>query len=162
MLFPIRIGMSIGMSLTKLSAFVHLGSQYSFRMRWSRDELLIVLNLYHKLPFGQVSARQPVVIDLAKRLGRTPASVSMKLGNLASFDPVLKLRGIRGLTGASILDKEMWEEHILRLTKRKRSIFPKMLCLPIKLFSLRIGPNSNFLRGQGLLPTGLNTKHTEG
>lgn len=79
-------------------------------MRWSRDELLIVLNLYHKLPFGQVSARQPVVVDLAKRLGRTPASVSMKLGNLASFDPALKLRGIRGLTGASILDKEMWEE----------------------------------------------------
>jgi len=79
-------------------------------MRWTRDELLIVLNLYHKLPFGQVSARQPVVMDLAERLGRTPASVSMKLGNLASFDPILKLRGIRGLTGASILDGEVWEE----------------------------------------------------
>lgn len=51
-----------------------------------------------------------MVVDLAKRLGRTPASVLMKLGNLASFDPALKLRGIRGLTGASILDGEVWEE----------------------------------------------------
>jgi len=79
-------------------------------MRWSRDELLVVLNLYHKIPFGQISARQPVIVDLARRLGRTPASVSMKLGNLASFDPTLKLRGIRGLTGASILDGDVWEE----------------------------------------------------
>ena len=34
----------------------------------------------------------------------------MKLGNLASFDPVLKLRGIKGLTGASVLDHVMWDE----------------------------------------------------
>ncbi len=79
-------------------------------MRWSRDELLILLNLYHKIPFGKISARQPVIVDLAERLGRTPASVSMKMGNLASFDPALKLRGIRGLTGASILDGEVWQE----------------------------------------------------
>lgn len=34
----------------------------------------------------------------------------MKLGNLASFDPALQLRGIRGLPGASKLDQTMWEE----------------------------------------------------
>lgn len=79
--------------------------------RWTRDELLVVLNLYHKLPFGKISERQPVVIDLATKLGRTPASVSMKLGNLASFDPVLKLRGVSGLTGASALDREVWDEY---------------------------------------------------
>ena len=56
------------------------------------------------------SSRQPVIIDLADRMGRTPSSVSMKLGNLASFDPVLKLRGIVGLPGASNLDHETWEE----------------------------------------------------
>lgn len=79
-------------------------------MRWTRDELLIVLNLYHKLPFGKVSSRQPVIIDLAARMGRTPSSVSMKLGNFASFDVVLQMRGIRGLTGASNLDREVWDE----------------------------------------------------
>ena len=78
--------------------------------RWTRDELLVALNFYHKIPFGQISGRHPAIIDLARRLGRTSNSLSMKLGNMASFDPVLKLRGIRGLTGASALDREMWDE----------------------------------------------------
>lgn len=78
--------------------------------RWNRDELMVVLNLYHKLRFGQFDQRQPVVIDLAERLGRTPSSVAMKLSNLASLDPALKLRGIKGLEGASQLDREVWDE----------------------------------------------------
>ena len=78
--------------------------------RWTRDELLIALNLYHKLRFGQISSRLPAIIDLAHRLGRTPSSVSMKLGNLASFDPALQLRGVRGLPGASNLDRDVWNE----------------------------------------------------
>ena len=40
---------------------------------------------------------------------RTPSSVAMKLSNLASLDPVQKLRNIKGLEGASNLDREMWE-----------------------------------------------------
>lgn len=78
--------------------------------RWTRDQLLIVLNVYHKLRFGQLDSRQPVIIDLATRMGRTPGSVAMKLNNLASLDPALKLRGIRGLEGASNLDRATWEE----------------------------------------------------
>lgn len=38
-------------------------------MLWTRDELLIVINLYHKLRFGQFDQRQRVVIDLANRIG---------------------------------------------------------------------------------------------
>ncbi len=78
--------------------------------RWTRDQLLIVLNLYHKLRFGQFDQRQPVIIDLANRIGRTPSAVAMKLSNLASLDPALQLRGIKGLEGASNLDRAMWEE----------------------------------------------------
>jgi hypothetical protein len=80
------------------------------RIRWTREQLLIVLNLYHKLRFGQFDQRQPVIIDLAMRLGRTPSAVAMKLSNLASLDPALKLRGIHGLQGASNLDREVWDE----------------------------------------------------
>lgn len=35
----------------------------------------------------------------------------MKLGNLASFDPLLQLRGIKGLQGASQLDRDIWDEY---------------------------------------------------
>lgn len=80
------------------------------RKSWTRDELLVVLNLYHKLTFGQMHARQPVIKALAQRLGRTADSVAMKLTNLASLDPVLQLRGIKGLRGASNLDRSMWQE----------------------------------------------------
>lgn len=72
--------------------------------------MLLALNLYHKLTFGQFHKGNPVVQALAVRLARTPDSIGMKLCNLASFDPALKLRGIQGLTGASKLDSEMWHE----------------------------------------------------
>jgi hypothetical protein len=78
--------------------------------RWTRDELLIALNFYHKLTFGQLHARQPVVVALAGKLGRGANSVAMKLCNFASLDPALKLRGIKGLEGASALDRATWEE----------------------------------------------------
>jgi predicted restriction endonuclease len=78
--------------------------------RWTRDELFVTLNIYHKLTFGQLHARNPVIIALAKKLGRSPSSVAMKLCNFASLDPVQKLRGIKGLRGASVLDQTVWQE----------------------------------------------------
>jgi hypothetical protein len=78
--------------------------------RWTRDELLVAINIYRKLPFGKLDARNPVVMDIASKLGRSPNSVAMKLCNLASLDPLLKARGIRGLEGASNLDRKIWAE----------------------------------------------------
>jgi len=68
------------------------------------------LNLYHKLPFGQLHARNPVIMAFAEKLGRGASSLAMKLSNFASLDPALKLRGIKGLSGASALDQRVWEE----------------------------------------------------
>lgn len=78
--------------------------------RWTRDELLIALNVYHKLTFGQLHARQPVIAAVAKKLGRGANSLAMKLSNFASLDPALQLRGIKGLTGASTMDRAIWQE----------------------------------------------------
>ena len=78
--------------------------------RWTRDELLIALNLYHKLTFGQLHARHPAITALAQKMERGANSVAMKLSNFASLDPALKLRGIKGLDGASALDRQVWQE----------------------------------------------------
>jgi hypothetical protein len=78
--------------------------------KWTHDELLVALNLYHKLTFGQLHHRNPAIVALAAKFGRTAGSVAMKLSNLASFDPALKLRGIKGLAGASALDRSVWNE----------------------------------------------------
>ncbi len=80
------------------------------RKAWTRDELLVTLNLYHKLPFGQLHSRNPAIIALAEKLGRGANSVAMKLNNFASLDPALKLRGIKGLKGASAKDRTVWAE----------------------------------------------------
>src|SRR5882724_2489567 len=86
--------------------------------RWTRDELLIALNVYHKLSFGQLHARNPVIIEVARKLGRAPASLAMKLCNLASLDPAMQMRGVRGLSGASELDREMWDDFHAHLDAR--------------------------------------------
>lgn len=78
--------------------------------RWTRVELLQALNLYHRTPFGKQHSTHPPIVELAEKLGRTPGSVSMKLNNLTSLDPIEKTRGIKGLSGASKLDREIWDE----------------------------------------------------
>ncbi len=78
--------------------------------RWTRDELLLVLHLYARIPFGQQDARNSQVKDLAGVLGRTPSSVAMKLNNITSLDPAETARGVKGLKGASALDAEVWAE----------------------------------------------------
>jgi putative restriction endonuclease len=49
-------------------------------------------------------------MELARLLGRTPASVARKLGNFGAFDPELSKKGISGLIHGSKLDKEIWDE----------------------------------------------------
>jgi putative restriction endonuclease len=77
---------------------------------WTREELIIAINLYCKLPFGKMHKTNSAIIELAELIGRTPSSVALKLGNFASFDPTLKARGIKGAPNASKLDKEIWDE----------------------------------------------------
>jgi hypothetical protein len=77
---------------------------------WTREHALIALNLYGKLLFGQFDHNNPMIMDVASRMGRTPSSLAMKLSNLASLDPVQRARGIRGLSGASQQDREVWNE----------------------------------------------------
>lgn len=86
------------------------GGLSSRRKRWTRAELVHALSLYCRIPFGQLNHNQPDIVRMSSRLGRTPSSVSMKLCNFASLDPSLQARGIRGLTGASGLDRSVWAE----------------------------------------------------
>lgn len=77
---------------------------------WSRDELIIVFNLYCRTPFGRMHKSNPEIIQLAERIGRTPSAVAMKMVNFASLDPAQKKRNIKGLSHASRQDSQIWEE----------------------------------------------------
>lgn len=82
----------------------------AIRKPWNRDGLLLVMNLYCRIPFGRQHSRASEVIELANALGRTPGSVAMKLNNLTSLDHEELARGIKGLPGASQLDRQVWRE----------------------------------------------------
>ena len=53
---------------------------------WTREEEIIVFNLYCKIPFQYSSKNHPDVIKVANLIGRTPSAVNMKIGNFGSFD----------------------------------------------------------------------------
>ena len=78
--------------------------------KWSRKETLIAFNLFCKTNFGRIDDRNPEIIELAERLGRSPGAVAMKMFNLASFDPNQRARGVVGLRHASRIDRLIWEE----------------------------------------------------
>jgi putative restriction endonuclease len=82
----------------------------SQRKDWTRDDLMVALNLYCKLTFGRLNDTTPEIVTLARLMGRTPGSLTMKLCNFASLDPGLQARGIKGLRGSSRADRRMWAE----------------------------------------------------
>ena len=77
---------------------------------WTRPQTLAALHLYLLLPFGQLHQRNPKIKQLAQWIGRTPGAIALKLGNLASLDPVIVASGRSGMGNASALDKKIWTE----------------------------------------------------
>lgn len=77
---------------------------------WSREQLKLVFYLYCQTPFGQLHSTNPKIVELANLIGRTHSAVAMKCVNFASLDPAIRDSGRRGLSNASKLDREVWDE----------------------------------------------------
>ena len=109
------------------------------RKLWTREELLLAINLYCKIPFGKIDRKNPEIIKLATLIGRTPGSVSYKLANFASIDPSLPRKGAANV---SKLDKTVWNEFFqnwdemafksekLLATFKEDNILDENLCFP--------------------------------
>lgn len=78
---------------------------------WTREQTIVALSVYCKIPFNKASNTNPEIVKAAKLIGRSPVAVKMKVGNFGSFDPELKKRGIVGLANTSKLDEEIWNEY---------------------------------------------------
>jgi 5-methylcytosine-specific restriction protein A len=88
---------------------------------WTRDELILALDLYFRAGKKQLDASHPEILQLSKLLNQLPIhsqelrgsdfrnaqGVSMKLGNLLAVDPDHKGAGLKR---GSRLDKEVWDE----------------------------------------------------
>lgn len=85
------------------TAFVSKGN-------WTAEQLKLAFYFYCQTPFGKLHSKNPQIIELARLIGRTPSALAMKLVNFASLDPSIIGTGRRGLSGASALDRETWNE----------------------------------------------------
>ena len=88
---------------------------------WSRDELILALDLYFKVNPARSSEKSPEIIELSELLNslpihntkeaqanfRNPTGVYMKLCNFLRFDP--NYQG-KGLEAGSKLDELVWNE----------------------------------------------------
>lgn len=77
---------------------------------WTKDELILVFNLYLKLPFGKMHTRTPEIIEMANLLGRTVNSIAIRLTNFASCDPYHQNRGVKGMVGGIKQCQPIWDE----------------------------------------------------
>lgn len=84
---------------------------------WNDEELILALDLYFSLEYGQMDGYNPQVRELSRILSclnqekgfsRTPGSISLKLANFKRIDPGFQGKGmVRG----GKLEKVIWEEY---------------------------------------------------
>lgn len=82
----------------------------SAKNNWTREEHILAFNLYSRIPFGTIHIRNPKIKALAKLIGRSVGSVSLKLANFSRLDPSLQQRGIKGLEHGAKAEEEIWNE----------------------------------------------------
>lgn len=67
---------------------------------------MVAFNLYSKIPFGQIHDYHPDIVKFAEALGRPSASLSWKMCNLASQDPLIDIGGTR----IAKMETAVWDE----------------------------------------------------
>jgi putative restriction endonuclease len=79
------------------------------RKNWSREEFMLVMNLYTKLRYGQFNYRNAEIIKLAKLIDKTPGAVAFKLVHLSRQDPKHRDR-VKGLANPGKNAIEIYRE----------------------------------------------------
>jgi len=82
------------------------------RENWTKEQLIVALNLYWKIPYNKISGSSNTRIkEISFIIGRTSAALAYKLMNFTSLDPERKDKGNKGKSGAGSSDKIIWDEY---------------------------------------------------
>ena len=107
---------------------------------WSRDELILALELYLRFNGNPPGKATPEIVELSALLNRiagggskandyrNPNGVYMKLMNFRRFDPIYQAQGKTGLTRGNKLEEVVWTEFAAapdRITQTAKAIVAK-------------------------------------
>lgn len=98
------------------------GGRPTHNPAWSRDETILLLDLYLRAP--NAGARQPDLVELSAYLNerargsgddprddfRNPTGIAMKLRNMAQSDPAFIATGRAGLANGNSINAVVWAE----------------------------------------------------
>lgn len=124
------------------------------RRIWTREETLLAFNLYCSMPFGQIHHDNPRIMRLAGILDRTPSSVSMKMCNLAGYDPKHTERGVKGLSRPCKIEHLVWTE----FNESPGDVLYESEMLLARLKVSRINPEMALETEIAALPEGMEKK----
>lgn len=77
---------------------------------WTYDETLVAFDLYTQIPFKKINSRHPKIVDVAAKLGRTSAALSMKMDNIARLDKHVTGQGFKSLSNGAKLEEQVWDD----------------------------------------------------
>lgn len=77
---------------------------------WTREDVIIAYALYCVIPFSKVNNSNQTIKDAAAIMERSPASLKMRICNLAALDPDFLATGRAGLSSVAKLDQEVFAE----------------------------------------------------
>jgi len=104
--------------------------------KWTKEELIVALNLYFKLGFTNVKFTNQKVIALANIIGRTPSAIAFKLVNFARLDPELQKRGVKGMSHGSQAEEPVWNEFygkVEKLVEVSEPLLAKFKKVPLEI-----------------------------
>ncbi len=81
------------------------------RIGWSDEEMILSLDLYFRTPYNKRTRNNPEIIELAKLIGRTPASVVLRMANYLCFDIEEQKLGHKGMEGGARQCKPFWAKY---------------------------------------------------
>ena len=108
--------------------------------RWSRDEDILVLDLYFKHGRQDIPRSHQDITTLSELIGRTVASVSMRMGNVMACDPD---NPNKGLDHTADQTKSLWDEFVHNEPRMRRiaSAIRRKHSVVRRLLASRLGEN---------------------
>ncbi len=104
--------------------------------KWTKEESILVLDLYFKKPAGMKKKDSPQILDLANTIGRTPNAVYRKMYGFLRWYPTIPLLFYDEVEDENDPFQPFWNEYFLDPKKLNRDA--KAILSDIRVYTLTL------------------------